>query len=829
MAVTKNRYTAESGSLGGPYPYSFPVIADTDIKVAVNGVVKTVTTHYTIDTGNTRISFVSGQEPTAGDYVDVYRDTDDASIASTFTSGSTIRSSELNDNFTQVLYLTQESDNQGLSTRGGTMEGTLHMGRDQKITFEGSGVDDGNRTTLTVVNPTGARTITLPNVTGTVITTGDTGTITGGMIADSTIAAAQLAPNSVGSSEIATDAVDSAEIKAGAVTTAKIDAGAVTNNELGANAVTSAKIQNLTIVTDDIANDAITADKIADAVIVTNAEQGSHTANDTTFFTTSASDARYFNISSGDTIKDGQSFPDNDTTIATTAAINDRIIDLVEEVGGFVPIADETDFPTSNPDINNGTGTLISIKEIGTTRTPSGGVVQIANAAGSGTTVTITNCCSTELPAGQGCIVETSATTHTYTFHRLTPKATEVTTVAGISANITTVANNNANVTTVAGSIANVNTNATNIANINTNATNISKITTVADDLNEGTSEIDTVATNIANVNTVGGAITNVNNVGNNIASVNSCASNLTAVEHYGDTYQVGTSSPTQRADGTSLVIGDLWFDSSSNKQLMVRDGSAGDGYSAATPSQSVLTDIATVSGNITYSEDLGSVADALTTGTGNSIETCADNIAKIQALGASAVVDDMALLATTDCIADMAILATTDVVADLNTLATTAIVEDLNILGTSDAVSDMNTLATSSNVTNMNTLAGISSNITTVAGISTNVTTVADNKNDVITVAGSIADVNRYANEYKIASSAPGSASEGDLWYDSTNNLLKYYTGSAWTGISDAGINNILEDTTPELGGHLDCNDKNLTEVGTVSGNNLQIDFGTL
>ena len=42
-------------------------------------------------------------------------------------------------------------------------------------------------------------------------------------------------------------------------------------------------------------------------------------------------------------------FPDNDTTIATTAAINDRIIDLVDDVGGFVPIANETSFPTSNP------------------------------------------------------------------------------------------------------------------------------------------------------------------------------------------------------------------------------------------------------------------------------------------------------------------------------------------------------------------------------------------------------------------------------------------------------------------------------------------------
>ena len=119
----------------------------------------------------------------------------------------------------------------------------------------------------------------------------------------------------------------------------------------------------------------------------------------------------------------------------------------MEEVGGFVPIADETSFPTANPDINNGTGTLISIQEIGTSRTPSNGTVTIANGSGSNT-VTITGCGSTVLAAGYGCIVETTTTLHTYTFHRLTPLATEVSTVA---ANVT-------DISTVAGSIDNVNT-----------------------------------------------------------------------------------------------------------------------------------------------------------------------------------------------------------------------------------------------------------------------------------------------------------------------------------------------------------------------------------
>ena len=54
-------------------------------------------------------------------------------------------------------------------------------------------------------------------------------------------------------------------------------------------------------------------------------------------------------------------------------------------------------------------------------------------------------------------IVETTTTLNTYTFHRVTPKATEVTTVAGSIANVNT----------VAGSIANVNTAASNVTNIN--------------------------------------------------------------------------------------------------------------------------------------------------------------------------------------------------------------------------------------------------------------------------------------------------------------------------------------------------------------------------
>jgi hypothetical protein len=51
------------------------------------------------------------------------------------------------------------------------------------VIFEGS-TADAFETTLTVVDPTSDRTITLPNVSGTVITTGDTATVTSTMLVD---------------------------------------------------------------------------------------------------------------------------------------------------------------------------------------------------------------------------------------------------------------------------------------------------------------------------------------------------------------------------------------------------------------------------------------------------------------------------------------------------------------------------------------------------------------------------------------------------------------------------------------------------------------------
>ena len=82
------------------------------------------------------------------------------------------------------------------------------------LTFEGA-TADAYETTLTVVDPTADRTITLPNITGTIITTGDTGTVSGTMVADNAIDSDHYTDGSIDSAHLANDAVTLAKLAGG--------------------------------------------------------------------------------------------------------------------------------------------------------------------------------------------------------------------------------------------------------------------------------------------------------------------------------------------------------------------------------------------------------------------------------------------------------------------------------------------------------------------------------------------------------------------------------------------------------------------------------------
>jgi hypothetical protein len=497
------------------YNIPFLYVSQAHIKVYVNY----VDTAYTYANATT-IQLATA--PGNGLRVEVRRVTPLANVLVDYTDGSTLVAADLDTTALQNLYIEQElDDNQKRGIFVDDATGLITAGS-QRITNVANPVNAQDAATKIYVDTADALKVAKAGDSMTGALAMGTNKITGlGTPTVGTDATTKTYVDTfvASTANIADSAVITVKIADLNVITSKIADLNVTTGKLAADAVTNAKLADNAVQVENIANNQITVAKMDAAAVVTAAEQSAATTNDTSFFTTSATDARFFRQDSSETIASGDPWSSSDAFVATTAAIDARIIDLVDDVGGFFPITSETSFPAANPDVNDGAGTIVSIKEMVASRTPSSGTVTIANGQGSNT-VTITGCGTTVLAAGFGVLIETTAVLNTYSFHRLVPKATEVTTVAAISANVTTVAGNSANVTTVANISGNVNTVATNIADIQT----------VAADLNEAVSEIDTVATNIANVNTTGTNIANVNTVAAISANVTTVAGNLANV-----------------------------------------------------------------------------------------------------------------------------------------------------------------------------------------------------------------------------------------------------------------------------------------------------------
>ena len=268
MAVTQNSYT-QSGSTT-EYAFTFPYLKTTDVKVQLDA---TVTTAFSLLNATT-IKLDSA--PTAGTVIKIYRETDTDSAPATFYAGSSVKSEDLNDNFTQNLYATQEINARYISNLAPVLTGNLTMAEDTSIVFEGA-TDDAHETTLAVADPTADRTITLPNVTGTVITTGDTDTVTATVLADNAVVNSKLASNAVTTAKITDGSVTTDKIAANAVTSSRIADSAVDTAQLTAAAVTGAKIANdqinsqhyvdLSIDREHLANDVIDSTKLNDGCI----------------------------------------------------------------------------------------------------------------------------------------------------------------------------------------------------------------------------------------------------------------------------------------------------------------------------------------------------------------------------------------------------------------------------------------------------------------------------------------------------------------------------------------------------------------------------------
>jgi len=297
-------------------------------------------------------------------------------------------------------------------------------------------------------------------------------------------------------------------------------------------------------------------------------------------------------------------------------------------------------------------------------------------------------------------------------------------------------------------------------------------------------------------------AITNVNNVRTHISTLGPISSDITTVS--------GVSSNVTTVAGISANVTTV---SGISSDVTTLAGISSDVTTAANNDANITT-VAGISSNVTtvagVSGDVTSVAGisanvTSVAGVTSDVTTVAGISGNVSTVaGISADVTTVAADGT-----DIGIVAgiSANVTAVAGVSSDVAIVSGISADVTTVAADGTDIGAVAGISSDVTSVAGVSANVTTVAGISANVTTVAGISANVTTVAANITDVNTFAERYRVESSDPSTNLDaGDLAFNTTSSLLKYYNGTSWETIAP-GLTSVAEDSTPQLGGDLDGN----------------------
>ena len=395
MATTFVDYTGDGNATK---QFTFPSYKEADVKVDVDGVIKTSGSHYNITsyttTGGGNVVFTSGNIPASPAAIRIFRDTDVDTPKATYTAGSSVKAGDLNNNNTQLLYSAQEEQNQTIQT---------HKIKDGAVTT--AKIADSNVTTAKINN----NAVTEAKIADNAVTMAKLAS--GTLPTDITVASANIVDLSVATADIAADAVTGAKIADDSINSEHYVDGSIDTAHIADSQVTAAKIADTTITDGKLASNSVTSSKITDANVTT---------------VKIADDA----VTIGKIGCEQTTITNSDSHVPTSGAVVDYVALQLSTVGGFVAIADEVSFPN--------------------TQGESGAVISIADAAGivvngsgtsttgrtlNGTTVTINNIPSnfhsSTVASGVRFIVTSTGSGQIYNYHKATLPESDLVNLSG--------------------------------------------------------------------------------------------------------------------------------------------------------------------------------------------------------------------------------------------------------------------------------------------------------------------------------------------------------------------------------------------------------------
>ena len=439
------------------FAISFSFLANSEIDVTVAGVLKTITTHYTIS-GST-VTFTSGNTPANGAAIKFQRDTDISAKKVDFSDGSVLTEADLDANSDQIIFAQQEiTDKLSGIEEGATGDQTAAEIR----TLVGNATDSNVFTDAEKTKLAGIDTNAKDDQTASEIKT---------LIASSPLDASHLAANSVNTSELADDSVTYSKLQnvsatdrvlgrdssgAGVVeeitpanlrTMINVEDGATadqTNAEIktayeansNTNVFTDAEKTKLTSVETN-AKDDQTASEIktlyesnsntnaltdTEKTVIDGVTANTSELNKLDGFTGSTADLNQVSGMSKQT-----TITNSDSHFPTSGAVVDFVANQIAPVGGLEVIADEDNFPATQPV----SGVVISISNADGLVINSSGVATNARTVGSGSdNVTINNfptsLRSKTLSNELGLLVSSTGASQIYNYHKLLAKETDV-------------------------------------------------------------------------------------------------------------------------------------------------------------------------------------------------------------------------------------------------------------------------------------------------------------------------------------------------------------------------------------------------------------------